>query len=339
MAINIGSVIALFISPVISSKFGFSASFIMSGIGILLAIVSFYTIRNDIKHVSTNAGMQALNLKKLFLVILGAALCSLLTAFLLKKVNYAQLFLVTMVIIVTIFYLRIVVKNRSIVRRRMVLGLILMFEAVFFQILYGQMQTSINFFAINNVSPSILGFSINPQSFQSLNPFWIIVLSPLLSYFYVKLGNKGLIYSIHNKFATGMLLCGLSFVSLFISKYFANELGIVNSLWLVLSYGLGGAGELMISALGVAMVAELVPGVMSGFVMGMWFSYLSIGNLLSGYVASLVALPKITPSKWASLSLYTGTFLKIGIIAIIISLVMFSLSRYKNSLWTKNEQT
>ncbi|MFP1592373.1 hypothetical protein ACLB1M_27390 [Escherichia coli] len=39
-------------------------------------------------------------------------------------------------------------------------------------------STSLNFFAINNVHHEILGFSINPVSFQALNPFWVVTRQP-----------------------------------------------------------------------------------------------------------------------------------------------------------------
>jgi POT family proton-dependent oligopeptide transporter len=52
----------------------------------------------------------------------------------------------------------------------MFVAFILMIEAVLFYILYAQMPTSLNFFAINNVHHEILGFTINPVSFQALIP-------------------------------------------------------------------------------------------------------------------------------------------------------------------------
>ncbi len=49
-----------------------------------------------------------------------------------------------------------------------------MIEAVLAYILYAQMPTSLNF-AINSVHHEILGFAINPVSFQALNPFWVVI--------------------------------------------------------------------------------------------------------------------------------------------------------------------
>ena len=49
---------------------------------------------------------------------------------------------------------------------------------------------------------------------------------------------------------------------------FANEQGIVSVNWLILSYALQSIGELMISGTGLAMVAQLVPQRLMGFIMG-----------------------------------------------------------------------
>ncbi|MBN0639197.1 hypothetical protein JTM28_35600, partial [Pseudomonas aeruginosa] len=72
-------------------------------------------------------------------------------------------------------------------RNKMFVAFILMIEAVLFYILYAQMPTSLNFFAINNVHHEILGFTINPVSFQALNPFWVVVASPVLAAIYTHL--------------------------------------------------------------------------------------------------------------------------------------------------------
>lgn len=50
---------------------------------------------------------------------------------------------------------------------------------------------------------------------------------------------------------------------------FANEQGIVSVNWLILSYGLQSIGELMISGLGLAMVAQLVPQRLMGLSWGL----------------------------------------------------------------------
>ena len=332
MAINIGSVIGLFISPVIGDVFGFKYSFLISGIGIFLALVSFLYTIPLLKNISTVAGAQPLQLGMLVMVIVGTILLSWATSLLLQYIFYAQIALALIAMTVLGIYLSILIKQTGKIKSRMILALILMSEGIVFFILYGQMQTSINFFAINNVEHSLFGFQVNPLSFQSLNPFWVVILSPPLAYFYMKLKQKGIHFNIYNKFATGMLLCSSSFLVLYICKFFATQDGIISSGWLVFSYFLQSSGELLISALGVAMVAELVPSKIAGFVMGMWFVFFSIGLLVSGYVATLTAMPEDLTNKVESLNIYTDTFLIIGLFALVAALSMFAASKYKAKL-------
>lgn len=63
----------------------------------------------------------------------------------------------------------------------MFVAFILMIEAIVFYVCICADMTSLNFFAINNVISGILGFSINPVGFQALNPFWVVVASPILA--------------------------------------------------------------------------------------------------------------------------------------------------------------
>ncbi|MGS6558148.1 POT-type proton-dependent oligopeptide transporter, partial [Escherichia coli] len=69
-------------------------------------------------------------------------------------------------------------------RRKMIVAFILMLEAIIFFVLYSQMPTSLNFFAIRNVEHSILGLAVEPEQYQALNPFWIIIGSPILAAIY-----------------------------------------------------------------------------------------------------------------------------------------------------------
>ncbi|MDR8459375.1 dipeptide/tripeptide permease, partial [Acinetobacter baumannii] len=57
-------------------------------------------------------------------------------------------------------------------RRKMIVAFLLMVEAIVFFVLYSQMPTSLNFFAIRNVEHSILGLAFEPEQYQALNPFW-----------------------------------------------------------------------------------------------------------------------------------------------------------------------
>lgn len=194
------------------------------------------------------------------------------------------------------------------------------------------MPTSLNLFAVHNVTPTLLGISIDPQSFQALNPIWIITLSPVLAMLYGRLHQQGISFPVPYKFATGMLCCGVSFGLLFFARYFHDTSGVVSSWWLIASYFFQSTGELLVSALGVAMVAELVPNSIAGFVMGMWFLTSAIAGFIGATVASYTSLPENLTPGIESLMIYTKVFAWIGLVTLAIGLLMLitspQLSRY-----------
>ena len=204
-------------------------------------------------------------------------------------------------------------------RRKMIVAFILMLEAIIFFVLYSQMPTSLNFFAIRNVEHTILGLAVEPEQYQALNPFWIIIGSPILAAIYNKMGDT---LPMPTKFAIGMVMCSGAFLILPLGAKFASDAGIVSVSWLVASYGLQSIGELMISGLGLAMVAQLVPQRLMGFIMGSWFLTTAGANLIGGYVAGMMAVPDNVTDPLMSLEVYGRVFLQIGVATAVIAVLM-----------------
>ena len=124
------------------------------------------------------------------------------------------------------------------------------------------------------------------------------------------------------KFAIGMVLCSGAFLILPLGAKFASDAGIVSVSWLVASYGLQSIGELMISGLGLAMVAQLVPQRLMGFIMGSWFLTTAGANIIAGYVANQMAIPENVTDPLMSLDVYGHVFLQIGIVTAVIAALM-----------------
>ena len=99
--------------------------------------------------------------------------------------------------------------------------------------------------------------------------------------------------------------------------------------------------SILVSALGVAMVAELVPPKIAGFVMGMWFLTSAIAGFLGAAVASYTSLPTNIQPGVQSLLIYTDVFAWIGIVTLIIAVCMWllspRLSRYISTNTVKDE--
>jgi POT family proton-dependent oligopeptide transporter len=217
----------------------------------------------------------------------------------------------------------------------MIVAFILMLEAIIFFVLYSQMPTSLNFFAIRNVEHSILGIAFEPEQYQALNPFWIIIGSPILAAIYNKMGDT---LPMPTKFAAGMVLCSGAFLVLPLGAKFATDAGIVSVNWLIICYALQSIGELMISGLGLAMVAQLVPQRLMGFIMGSWFLTTAGANLIGGYVASMMAVPENVTDPVMSLEVYSRVFMQIGVATAVVAVLML-LTAPKLNRMTQDDPT
>jgi POT family proton-dependent oligopeptide transporter len=298
----------------------------VSAVGLVIGLANYWFQSQHVAHINTEADKRILTIPHWIMVLIGIVCVTLVSSYLLQHVMVAKILLWTIAFLVVGAYVYLMKKETWASRLRMLVAFVLMLEAVIFFTLYQQMPTSLNLFAVNNVIPDFLGFTIDAQSFQALNPIWIVLMSPLLAGFYGKLNQKGVRFTIPYKFALGMTMCGLSFLMLYFSRYFYSGNGMVSSWWLIISYLFQSLGELLVSALGVAMVAELVPASIAGFVMGMWFLTSAVAGFLGATVASYTALPKAIQPGVESLFIYTEVFAWIGIVTLIIAICMWLLS-------------
>jgi proton-dependent oligopeptide transporter, POT family len=122
---------------------------------------------------------------------------------------------------------------------------------------------------------------------QSINPGWVVFLTPIVVAFFAWLRRKGKEPSTPTKIALGLLISALSvFVMIAAVKAGNNGAEKVSVWWLIASYGVITVGELFLSPMGLSLVSKLSPLRMTSLMMGGWFLATSIGNKLSGVLAS-----------------------------------------------------
>lgn len=123
---------------------------------------------------------------------------------------------------------------------------------------------------------------------QSINPGWVIILTPLIVAFFAFLRRRNKEPSTATKIAFGLLISGLSALVM-VAAVAANNNGAEKAsvLWLISSYGVITIGELLLSPMGLSLVSKLSPVRITSLMMGGWFVSTSIGNKLSGVLASM----------------------------------------------------
>ncbi|MCF8254526.1 MAG: peptide MFS transporter [Bacteroidia bacterium] len=131
-------------------------------------------------------------------------------------------------------------------------------------------------------------YLFNTELFQSVNPFWVIVLTPVVVGFFGFLSRKKIQVSTATKIAFGLLITGLSTLVMAAAVYVGSNGTIkVSPMWLVSCYGVVTIGELFLSPMGLSLVSKLSPKRLTAVMMGGWFLATSLGNKLSGILATL----------------------------------------------------
>jgi POT family proton-dependent oligopeptide transporter len=123
---------------------------------------------------------------------------------------------------------------------------------------------------------------------QSINPGWVIILTPLVVAFFTFLRSRKKEPSTPTKIAFGLLISALSVLVMVAAVHIGNNgTEKVSVWWLVANYGVITIGELFLSPMGLSVVSKLSPKNITALMMGGWFLSTSIGNKLSGVLASL----------------------------------------------------
>ncbi|MET0393210.1 MAG: peptide MFS transporter [Chitinophagaceae bacterium] len=160
-----------------------------------------------------------------------------------------------------------------------------------------------------------------PSLSQSINPFWVIALTPLVVALFTWLRRKGKEPSTPTKIAFGLLISALSVLVMVAAvKTGGNGAEKVSVWWLIGSYGVITIGELFLSPMGLSLVSKLSPVRITSLMMGGWFLSTSIGNKLSGILAS----------QWDKYEDKTDYFWLNFILLFAAALLLFVLLRWLN---------
>ncbi len=127
---------------------------------------------------------------------------------------------------------------------------------------------------------------ISTEIYQSINPFWIIVLTPLVVGFFGFLKARGKELSTPSKFAWGTIIAGLSSLVMVFAclstDIYQNK---VSSWWIFSSYGVFTISELFVSPVGLSLTSKVAPRRLTALMMGGWFITTSLGGKISGILA------------------------------------------------------
>ena len=163
--------------------------------------------------------------------------------------------------------------------------------AVFFWFSFHQNGQSLSLFARDFVNTT----SIAPEIWQSVNPYFVIVLTPIIMIIFGALAKRGRGISTPRKIAIGMAIAGLAYLFLMVYSLYMDYpsgkifVGLSDAIkeplfagaWvLIVLYFFLTVAELFISPLGLSFVSKVAPKNLQGLCQGLWLGATALGNLL-----------------------------------------------------------
>jgi POT family proton-dependent oligopeptide transporter len=127
-----------------------------------------------------------------------------------------------------------------------------------------------------------------------LNPFFVVLLTPIVVSFLSSRVRVGKGVSTARKILYGMLITVLSLLVMAgAAKAGGDGASKVTVWWIVLFYVVITVGELLLSPMGLSLVTKLAPKRLVGLMLGGWFVSTSVGNKLSGFISGLAPTAKM----------------------------------------------
>src|SRR5512139_3217581 len=192
---------------------------------------------------------------------------------------------------------------------------------VLFWAAFEQAGGLMNIYANDKTDRMIGGFEVPAGWFQSLNPLFIVVLAPIFSAVWGKLGKAGRNPATPRKMVLGLVLTGIGFLAMVAAALESAGGGKAAMSWLVIAYFFHTTGELCISPVGLSMVTKLAPLRLASLMMGVWFLINFVANWLAGIIGSYA-------EHFGELSIFGGLAVTLFVFAVVLWLLSGTLVRW-----------
>ncbi len=175
------------------------------------------------------------------------------------------------------------------IRQRMYALFAVLGIVIFFWFSFHQNGTSLSLFARDFVKTD----AVAPEIWQAVNPFFVIVLTPIVMWLFGALARRGKEISTPCKIAIGMGIASVAFLFLMVYSYvmdypsaaeftsMPNAESMKSGYWIMfVIYFFLTVAELFISPLGLSFVSKVAPKSMQGLCQGLWLGATAVGNLM-----------------------------------------------------------
>jgi POT family proton-dependent oligopeptide transporter len=175
--------------------------------------------------------------------------------------------------------------------KQRILALFAVFAVViFFWFSFHQNGLTLTMFAKDYTQLKLFNWDLTAEIFQSINPFVVVFLTPIVMLIFSALAKRGKEPSTPKKIGIGMGIAAIAFVVMAIGSIglpMLNEVKAMGGLpfeqrvtpWLLFAtYFILTIAELFISPLGLSFVSKVAPTHLQGLMQGCWLGATAVGN-------------------------------------------------------------
>ena len=300
MGINLGALLSPLACGWVGERISWRLGFGLAGVGMLAGVIQYalggkYMGTAGLHPAPAESPAAAKRQKRnalaaaaagiVLIGILGGLAATGAVEFTAELISDA-LGVVLLVISVAVFAWLIFGHGWSVTERKRASAILVLFLAsALFWSMFEQAGSSLNLFAERNTNRNILGFEYPASWFQFVQPVFVVILAPVFAWLWTWLGRRE--PSSPTKFTLGLFFGGAGFAVLAWGATQASGGVLVSMWWLNVTYLLHTIGELCLSPVGLSAMTKLAPARVGGFIMGLWFVSISIGDYLAGKAASV----------------------------------------------------
>lgn len=338
MGINLGSFLSSITCGILGIVYGWAWGFGLAGIGMAAGLVVFLWGQKWLDGKADPPSEEKLR-EKVFgpinielacyltgIIIIAVSMLIVMNAELIPDWFVGGLGIA--VFIGLIAYTTVTLKGVE--RDRMFAAIYFILAQIPFWALFEQAGSSLNLFTDRLVDRTMFGWSVPAPVFQFLNAGYIVIFAPLLAWLWVTLAKKKLEPSTPVKFAFGVFLAGLGFLSLVAGIGTSGSgVGLTAVYFIFLIYWIHTMGELMVSPVGLSSVTKLAPARVVGMSMGAWFLYSGLSNYLAGVIARSTGAETLggqLTDVAAAKAGYAAVYSNVAYVAMGVAVVMLIIS-------------
>jgi proton-dependent oligopeptide transporter, POT family len=319
LGVNIGSFAGPLLTGVLQNRLGFHYAFGAAAVGMALGLAQYVLFRRNLgdrgRDVANPLDRRGALRAALVGIVAAAAVVVAITTGLVRSSDVAQVTTAVIVVAAIAYFAAMFTSSKvePIEKARLRAFIPLFLATAVFLSLFQQVFTVLAIYSEERIDWSILGWQAPSNWIGSLEPVWIVVLSPAFAAAWTRLGNRA--PTTPRKFAYGVIGIGVTFW-LFLPM--AGTTGrSVPALAIVGIMGLFAAFELLVAPIGLAVTTKLAPRAFRAQTMALYFFSVGLGTAMSGVL-----------SRYYSPAHEQVYFGALGAVAVVVGAAVWAMSTW-----------